>query len=1081
MELPKFNFIRDEPQDKDNKSYFNFYHENVAPALSEILKADTTPHTIGIFGSWGTGKSTIINLLKNDKKLDMPVFLFDAWKYQDDSLRRIFLIKFKEFLETDLKVKFKKNYLFDFYNSTQETAVVEPDVISDSSKWMRFVLLIKNNILITVLITSAIILGLVSLIWSNSQFYQTIVSVLVFISSISVIGIAIKPIFEKVMEKIAAALLQTSTTSKNASTYVTGREKLNSPEEFEDRFKDMLSKIGKKKLVIVFDNIDRVQGDTAISMISTIKTFMEPNSESKVVFLIPCDPDAIDEQIKQYYSRRDNSLGSYSSSDYLRKVFNLILWLPNYVATDLEEYTKKCLEESGEISKHTNNPEVILVINSAFSRNPRDIIQFVNNLTALIITAYQTKIAEKVLDNVAYLAKVQVIKQKFPEGYKRLQKSWNEPETIYLEDSKDPDEIELKEFMRITSRITTEDAEPFIYFKDPLDTRGLANSNKLLETLISGDGDLLKTQISSENNNEAVSKFVLDVLSKYRSIPDSLIAIYNAQFMGIIEIVPEDLKEHYINSLYSTLDTQVWKYNDRINLEATLTHLSNPALNADIKQAIVTRYIEAVKLASADNPDLDLIHRVISAIVKNESLFSEAQIDQVKYLIDSNSKLFEKVKGLFVTVETQKRYVPEKAFFTHFDSMISTNVVSKMQLIELYKDFILSESYIADILEKFTASLEADYNSDPSNPKVIIPYTEAIKFLFKNLRPEIKNESYQDYLNRIYNVFNSSFTSYSTEEQKPKLMIALYWLHGNVTAYNDNILNSLNNFMSSYSFDTLQPFFDYWDNPTKNTIFKMSFEYLKPKFLTDINLVNYCFQFSSSENKKALINYLASQTLSGQVKDFFIQNSVDDLLDQSMEGMLGKQKNTSVLDDYDIDILADHIKRNSPRTSKEHAIDIIELMIENFDEKDVSRVTRILTNSTFLASDDKKRIARKLLAAFIDEDFELYENYSVLVEFVVSTLTSTAEKNTVVNSIFKLIPRATQTDLANALFDELKKLKVQYKSFEENVTNLYTEVSTNVDDEVKETILKRLPDLTSSRPTKAEKEFWESISPNTED
>lgn len=1081
MELPKFNFIRDEPQDKDNKSYFNFYHENVAPALSEILKADTTPHTIGIFGSWGTGKSTIINLLKNDKKLDMPVFLFDAWKYQDDSLRRIFLIKFKEFLENDLKVKFKKNYLFDFYNSTQETAVVEPEATENYSKWARFVLLIKNNLLITVLIVSAIILGLVSLIWSNSQFYQTLVSVLVFISSISVIGIAIKPIFEKVMEKIAAALLQTSTTSKNVSSYVTGREKLNSPEEFEDRFKDMLSKIGKKKLVIVFDNIDRVQGDTAIAMISTIKTFMEPNSESKVVFLIPCDPDAIDEQIKQYYSRKDSSIGSYSSSDYLRKVFNLILWLPNYVATDLEEYTKKCLEESGEISKHTNKPEVILVINSAFSRNPRDIIQFVNNLTALIITAYQTKVADKVLDNIAYLAKIQVIKQKFPEGYKRLQKNWNEPETIYLEDSKNLDEIELKEFMRITSRITTDDAEPFIYFKDPLDTRGLVNSNKLLEALNSGDGELLKAQISIENNNDAVSKFVLDVLSKYRSIPDSLITIYNSQFKEVIEIVPEDLKEHYLNSLYSILDTQVWKYNDKIDLESTLKYLSSPAVSSDIKHAIITRYIEAVKLASADNPDLDLIYRVIGAIVKNEHLFSKPQIDQVKSSIDSNNLLFEKVKSLFVTVEAQKKYVSEKAFFAHFDSMISTNVINKMQLIESYKDFVLSESYIADIFNKFTASLEADYGSDPSNSKVIIPYTEAIKFLFKYLRPQIKEDAYQDYLNKTYNIFNTSYTSYSTEKQKPKLMIGLYWLYGNVTAYNDNILNSLNNFMSSYSFEILQPFFDDWDNDTKNSIFKASFEYIKPKLLSDMNLVNYCFQFSNIENKQAIIKYLATQPLGGQVKDFYITNSIDDLLGSSIEGMLAKQKNTSSLDDYDLSILTNHIKRNSARTSKEHALDIIELWIDDFDEDNTARTRKIIMESSFMASDDKKRLSRKLIAVFEEDNNELNDDYIDFIEFVCGNLTSTAEKGTLVNSLMNLVPRANSLEQIDKLYNELTRLKVKYKNYSEEITKLYNSISRRYDDEIKQAMLTRLPDLGSSRKTRAESDFWNSIKPEVAD
>lgn len=1080
MELPKFNFIRDEPQDKNNESYFNFYHENVAPALSEILKADSTPHTIGIFGSWGTGKSTVINLLKKDEDLKMPVFLFDAWKYQDDSLRRIFLIKFKEFLEDELKVKFDKNYLFDFYNFTQKSGVKKAATTKNVSKWTKFVGLAKNNIFITTLVASLIVVGIITLFWSNSQIYQTALSILVFLSSISVVGIVVKPIFEKVMEKVAAALLQTSASSESATTYITGREKLNSPEEFEDRFKDMLSKIGKQKLVIVFDNIDRVQGDTAIAMISTIKTFMEPNSESKVVFLIPCDPDAIDEQIKQFYSRKDNSVGSYSSSDYLRKVFNLILWLPNYVTTDLEEYTKKCLEETDEISKHTNNPEVILVINSAFSRNPRDIIQFVNNLTALIITAYNTKVSERVLGNVAYLAKVQVIKQKFPDGFKRLQKNWNEPEDIYLEGSEDQNEIELKEFMRITSRITTDDAEPFIYFKDPLDTRGLKDSNTLLEALTTGNAEVLQTQITDENNNEAVSKFVLDVLTKYRSLPEALVKIYNSQFNGVIGIVPDDLKDHYFNSLYSLVDTQLWKYNDKIDLELTLKNLKEPTINSDLKKALAVRYIEATKLASGENPDIELIVKIISSIAHNEELFTESQISQVRVAIDSNGQLFEKVSSLFTTKDQQKKYISEKSFFTHFDSLSSSNVLNRMQILESYKDYVNEESYIPDVMSKFTTSLEATYNSGPTEAVTIIPYTDAVKYIFKNFRQEIKEAAYQDYLNRIFNIFNSSYTSYAAEDQKPKLLIGLYWLHGSVTAYDDNIINTLNSFMSNYSFEVIRPFFDYWNQETKNTIFRISFEYLKPKMVSDVNLLNYVYEFSDSQSEQKIMSYLAAQSLGGQAKDFYLSHIADDKLDSIFEGMLEKARSRTLIDDYDLDILAKNIRLNSSRKAKDLAIEIIEHLIDNFSENNVNAVSRILGESSFLTNDDKKRVARKLIEAFQNTSNSLNDSYVSLVKYVISNLTSTAEKSAVVGSVMDLVTRATSVELINSLFDELKGLKVRYNVYNENIHTLFGNISNMGDSDLKFTMLRRLPDLGSSRKTKAENEFWSSV-PNPQE
>src|ERR1700712_685531 len=100
MPIPKFNFLRDEPATRQSGNFFSFYHETIAPALKKILQDKTSPHTIGLFGSWGTGKSTVIEILREDIGETIPFFVFDAWKYQNDSLRRIFLLKLKSFIDT---------------------------------------------------------------------------------------------------------------------------------------------------------------------------------------------------------------------------------------------------------------------------------------------------------------------------------------------------------------------------------------------------------------------------------------------------------------------------------------------------------------------------------------------------------------------------------------------------------------------------------------------------------------------------------------------------------------------------------------------------------------------------------------------------------------------------------------------------------------------------------------------------------------------------------------------------------------------------------------------------------------------
>ncbi len=69
-------------------------HEKIANTLFDLIQSSDQGVTIGLEGGWGSGKSTVVNLLR--KKLadlgdDTLFFIFDAWAHDGDPLRRIFL------------------------------------------------------------------------------------------------------------------------------------------------------------------------------------------------------------------------------------------------------------------------------------------------------------------------------------------------------------------------------------------------------------------------------------------------------------------------------------------------------------------------------------------------------------------------------------------------------------------------------------------------------------------------------------------------------------------------------------------------------------------------------------------------------------------------------------------------------------------------------------------------------------------------------------------------------------------------------------------------------------------------------
>ena len=76
-----------------NEREERFGHWAYARTLGKILKQNDKPLNVGLFGEWGTGKTTVINMLigeleqKKDNRICAVVF--NAWRHQGDSFRSL--------------------------------------------------------------------------------------------------------------------------------------------------------------------------------------------------------------------------------------------------------------------------------------------------------------------------------------------------------------------------------------------------------------------------------------------------------------------------------------------------------------------------------------------------------------------------------------------------------------------------------------------------------------------------------------------------------------------------------------------------------------------------------------------------------------------------------------------------------------------------------------------------------------------------------------------------------------------------------------------------------------------------------
>ncbi|MBU0569584.1 KAP family NTPase, partial [Patescibacteria group bacterium] len=320
-----FTFLSDKALEDIDDDLLN--HKSIAKTLKTIISNCPTPFTIGVFGKWGTGKSTIGNFLckeiENDDLLKdglVPV-LFDVWKYEQDSLRRQFLINI------DDKLKLEKNY-----KETLNQSITKPALISFKEvvgiQLQSF--LMKGGwvgIMFFLLFLVSKQTNIASYLYKTGLLSEELHSNLYGFSLFGLVATFIANSYVNAMG------------SKNI-------QKTDSAEGFENIFINEVlkhSKLRDKKLLIIVDNLDRVKQEKTVEILATIKTFLELKN---CIFLVQCDEEAIKEHLKHIYARNEvgDESKAYNTDEFLRKFFNTYMYIPPFINSDLGEYTDELLK-----------------------------------------------------------------------------------------------------------------------------------------------------------------------------------------------------------------------------------------------------------------------------------------------------------------------------------------------------------------------------------------------------------------------------------------------------------------------------------------------------------------------------------------------------------------------------------------------------------------------------------------------------------------------------------------------------------------------------------------------------------------
>lgn len=385
-------YIIDKPSGEDlyEGQSQNKLSENIAQFIVE--NESSGKKVIGIEGEWGSGKSNVIEILRSKLKSDYYFFIYDAWGHQEDLTRRSILEGLLTRLIDDEILMGKKDvWEKELKSLLAKTVEKEQKNIPQLSNALIFSFV---GILLYS-ITKNISDNYLKIHTGTNIFPNTWNYIIAFlISLIAFIPLIIWLVYAFFNSKKG----EKSKYFKELFYVYKGKEiKSISEETITEReptpitFTKYLTKLEKgasKKLVIVFDNMDRLPSEKVKQVWSSIHTFFSSDEYNlKTWAIVPFDNNHIvnifTEEDK--YSSHDDML-FHQSDSYIHKTFSIVFHISPPVLSDWKLFFNNKFKSAFGFYPPENQ-----IIETIFNYHhiddpkikPRDIIFFINELVSL--------------------------------------------------------------------------------------------------------------------------------------------------------------------------------------------------------------------------------------------------------------------------------------------------------------------------------------------------------------------------------------------------------------------------------------------------------------------------------------------------------------------------------------------------------------------------------------------------------------------------------------------------------------------------------------------------------------------------
>lgn len=590
----------------DNGSNDRFQARQVSQLLKQSIEQSKFPLHISLLGKWGSGKTSVIKLLENElNKEKFELKIVSVWKFADDapSLHR------KIVREIERKLGLENPENLDT-SSTLEQSLKANGVISSLTLLKRLgnykYIIIGNFFLLVVLVLIQFFLSSKFSYVASSAFTLLIVSLVTAFLAKNNFGIV--------------------SSIKNVKVNLP----LNYGDQYENRFKKVVNQyLGKKndkKLILVFDDLDRLPSKQLYGALNTIKTFL--NSD-RCAFIIPCDESVLKEGLKGALDEK--AMPCFDVTEYLNKTFDITIRLPKLEPLNMKNFAKTLLEGENIVWYKENSAvinELLAILIHSEVLTPRHVKK---NLNAFSTDWELAKKRDNYNTNGKFLtlypqqlAVFSVLKSDFSELYGLIVE---DPYLIRVLAEQTNSEREktlakinysegLKGFLSKIEDLIPEDPRPFIYFNNeelnPL--TGRLDLEELKKNVLNGQKEEFKTNLNNIDINDL--KLVFSSV-----ISDISSSIETKKFFSILFNQPE--LADFIEEKDKVDLTELFKH----NLESVLEFKLNNALTVFDK--IVNQSVVWIKLGELIKSKESKYAELLESHIEKHQLVDKMQISSI--------------------------------------------------------------------------------------------------------------------------------------------------------------------------------------------------------------------------------------------------------------------------------------------------------------------------------------------------------------------------------------------------------------------------------------------------------------------